>query len=74
MTPPTVRGVRQGDAIAMPVAGGYHRRPAPCDGLYVETDDTALFIELSTVEAALAGMRGTARVEPLAVAKKARRR
>lgn len=48
---PDVRLVKAGETITLPAEDsvGFIRRPAPCRGLYVTTDEHAFFIPESTV-------------------------
>lgn len=50
---PVIRPVRAGDEIIVEVEGGFVRRPAPCDGLAVETADRELFLPAAAVTHAM---------------------
>lgn len=48
---PDVRAVRAGESITLPAEDsvGFVRRPAPCDGYYVTTDEIALFVPADVI-------------------------
>jgi len=50
---PQVRAVRRGQVVTAEVAGAFPRRPAPYDGLLVETDRTTILVPLEHVLRAL---------------------
>lgn len=48
-----VKPVREGEEIIVQVEGGFVRRPAPCDGVSVQTPERDLFVPADELEAAL---------------------
>lgn len=55
----TVTPVREGDTISLPTTdgSGFVRTTVPRDGLYIEMHDSALYIDVDSVEQALAKLR-----------------
>ncbi|HYE58088.1 MAG TPA: hypothetical protein VD948_06265 [Rhodothermales bacterium] len=56
MTHQRVHGVLAGQPVTFEVEGGFYRRPAPADGLVVETDSTTIFVPLEDVAKAMAAI------------------
>jgi len=49
-----VTRLAEGQTATFEVEGGFARKPAPCDGLYIETRTSVIFIPLHVVERVLA--------------------
>jgi hypothetical protein len=44
-----IRAIRAGQLATFEVDGGFVRRPAPCDGLYIETSKTTILLPAGEV-------------------------
>jgi hypothetical protein len=52
-----VAAIRKGQLATFEVEGGFVRRPAPCDGLLIETRSTTIFLPLSKIQKAVSALR-----------------
>jgi hypothetical protein len=52
-----VRPIAKGQLATFEVEGGFARRPAPCDGLLIETRTSTLLIPLEEAERVMAKLR-----------------
>lgn len=52
-----VQPILKGQVATFEAEGGFIRRPAPCDGLWVEQKSGSYFLPLKAAEAAIASLK-----------------